>query len=782
MESLVQELKRRNVFKVGAAYAIVAWLIIEVVTTVSDPLGLPGWFDTAVIILLAIGFVIALVLSWIFELTRDGIKPTHTVTPEESVTHETGRKRNHIIVALVIGAAIGAFAIGVMETDPMMETAGTDLIPDIEAAIDTADYETAYVLATQLEMADPGNADLAELWELFSFIATIPSEPSGALVYRRPYRRQDAEWQLLGTTPLENIHFPWGLSEVRLEMNGYEPLYRNMGGIGGAFVMLNPGQEADIGYPSAYDMTLLPVGSLPGNKIRVPGWTETINGTGQPFNEFLLDKYEVTNSEYKAFVDAGGYERPEFWLHPFERDGETLSFEEAMALFTDRSGLAGPSTWVGGDYPDGEDDHPVAGVSWFETAAYARFTGEELPTVYHWRYAMSMTSLPWTSPASNLDSEGTVPVGSTNAMDWTGAYDLQGNVREWVYNETAGQRYILGGAWDDTQYTAASSDTTRSPFDRAAGNGFRLAVTDDPRIATARMPLELPARIAIDFSAVEPVSDDTFAAYRRMFAYDDRPLQPVIEEEIDSRNWTRQLVSLDAGYGNERMLLYLYLPKSAEPPYQTVVFWTGAQVVYLDDYEQTTFPLDFLVSNGRAVAFPVFKETLQRGGRGRAVLPDRDTAAFRDLNIQWVTELRRTLDYLDSRNDIDSRGYGYVGLSWGSVTAPVSLTVDDRFNAAVIVAGGALREDPLMLQGGESYPEIYPITYLPRIDVPVLMLNGEYDMIFPLEIAARPFFDMIGSPEAIKKLVIFPGGHNVPRAEMISQSLEWFDSYLGPVR
>jgi eukaryotic-like serine/threonine-protein kinase len=163
------------------------------------------------------------------------------------------------------------------------------------------------------------------------------------------------------------------------------------------------------------------------------------------------------------------------------------------------------------------------------------------------------------------------------------------------------------------------------------------------------------------------------------------------------------------------------------------------------------------------------------------VLPQRDTTAFRDLNIQWVTELRRTLDYLDTRNDIDSRGYGYVGVSWGSVTAPVALAIENRFRIAVLVAGGALREDPLMLQGGESFPESYPLTYLPRIKVPVLMMNGEYDMIFPLEIAARPFFDMIGTQEAIKKFVIFPGGHTVPRAEMISESLDWFDRYLGPV-
>jgi dienelactone hydrolase len=781
MASMVEELKRRNVIKVAVAYAIVAWLIIQIVIAVSDPLQLPDWFDTAVIVLIGLGFPVALVLAWAFELTPDGIKPAHEVPPDESVTHVTGRKHNHIIIALFIGAALGAFSLKIMEPGATEDLALTETIPQIEAAINTEDWETAYALAMQLEASSPGNAALAELWPLFSFVATIPSEPPGARVYRRPYTYPDAEWQLLGTTPLENMRFPLGLSEVRLELDGYRPLYRTMGGSGGTSVALEPDPDTSVRVVSAYDFKLAADGAMPENKVRVPGWTEFINGTGVQFNEYLLDKYEVSNREYKAFMDAGAYQRPEFWLHPFNRNGQTLSFAQAMALFTDRSGLHGPSTWVAGDYPDGEDDYPVAGVSWYEAAAYARFKGEELPSHYHWRRALAMGTLTWTSPASNLDSDGPLPVGASGAMDWTGAYDLQGNVREWVFNENAGQRYILGGGWEDTQYIAASTDTTRSPFDRSPANGFRLAVTDDPRIDTAMAPLEL-SRIAIDFSAVTPISDDTFAAYQRMFAYDDRPLDTVVEAEVTNRNWTRQLISLDAGYEDERMLLYLYLPLSGTPPYQTVVYWTGAQGVFLDAYEKTNFPLDFLVRNGRVVAVPILKENYERGGRGRPALPLRDTAAFRDLNIQWVTELRRTLDYLDSRNDIDSRGYGYVGVSWGSVTAPVSLTMDDRFNAAVIVAGGALREDPMMLQGGESFPEIYPVTYLPRIDVPVLMMNGEYDMIFPLEIAARPFFDMIGSPEAIKKLVIFPGGHVVPRAEMISESLDWFDRYLGRVQ
>ncbi|NIP92728.1 MAG: SUMF1/EgtB/PvdO family nonheme iron enzyme, partial [Akkermansiaceae bacterium] len=88
-------------------------------------------------------------------------------------------------------------------------------------------------------------------------------------------------------------------------------------------------------------------------------------------DDFFIGKYEVTNREYKRFVDAGGYRNREYWRHPFVKDGEELTWDEAMREFVDPSGQPGPSTWMGGDYPAGRDEYPVSGVSWYEAAAYA---------------------------------------------------------------------------------------------------------------------------------------------------------------------------------------------------------------------------------------------------------------------------------------------------------------------------------------------------------------------------------------------------------------------------
>src|SRR4029453_799353 len=103
--------------------------------------------------------------------------------------------------------------------------------------------------------------------------------------------------------------------------------------------------------------------------------------------DFWLDRYEVTNRQYKEFVDQGAYRSPEHWKEPFVKGGRVLAWEEAMALFRDSTGRPGPATWEAGTYPDGQADHPVGGVSWFEAAAYARFAGKELPTIHHWMRA-----------------------------------------------------------------------------------------------------------------------------------------------------------------------------------------------------------------------------------------------------------------------------------------------------------------------------------------------------------------------------------------------------------
>lgn len=106
---LWQELKRRNVFRVAAAYAVVGWLLIEIADTVFPRLMLPEWSVTLVIALLAIGLPIALVLSWAYELTPEGVKRAEDVEPTQSITPLTGRKLDFVIIGVLV-LALGWFA------------------------------------------------------------------------------------------------------------------------------------------------------------------------------------------------------------------------------------------------------------------------------------------------------------------------------------------------------------------------------------------------------------------------------------------------------------------------------------------------------------------------------------------------------------------------------------------------------------------------------------------------------------------------------------------------
>lgn len=79
-------------------------------------------------------------------------------------------------------------------------------------------------------------------------------------------------------------------------------------------------------------------------------------------------------------------------------------------------------------------------------------------------------------------------------------------------------------------------------------------------------------------------------------------------------------------------------------------------------------------------------------------------------------------------------------------------------------------------------PEEDPVNFLPRIHIPVLMLSGKYDSIFPYELSQKPFFQLLGSPAADKRHRVYEGGLFLPRVDLVAESMKWLDKYLGPVR
>src|SRR5262249_32147380 len=136
-------------------------------------------------------------------------------------------------------------------------------------------------------------------------------------------------------------------------------------------------------------------------------------------------------------------------------------------------------------------------------------------------------------------------------------------------------------------------------------------------------------------------------------------------------------------------------------------------------------------------------------------------------------DLLRTSDYLQARGDINMEQIGYYGRSWGARIGPRLSTIEPRLKALVLEGGGLddmpLRQEQVFLDGRHS---------LPQVKVPVLMLNGEPDPIFPVKESQKPMFELLGSP--IKEHYVHPGsGHMLPRNVKLQKMLQWFDRYLG---
>jgi dienelactone hydrolase len=531
--------------------------------------------------------------------------------------------------------------------------------------------------------------------------------------------------------------------------------------------------------PSEQKVTLWPERRVPAGMVVVSGARLGLTyplGQAAPsveIDDFLIDQHEVTNEDYQKFVDTGGYQRREFWNQPFVREGRTVSWDEAIRSFQDATGRPGPATWEGGSYPKGKEKHPVAGVSWYEAAAYAEFVGKSLPSAYHWlRASQSQTFTELIAAGSNFRGSGTQPVGAPGAISGFGTVDMAGNVKEWCLNEALDQRrFILGGGFGEATYQFNFTDA-HFPWERRANFGFRCVKLDAPAsaLAAAKVDTHVP-----DFWKEKPVSDEIFRAFLGLYAYDKTELNARVEETETTAEWTRQKISFDAAYGNERVIAHVYVPKSGSPPRQTVVFFTGASGMLedklsLSDVEEG---LDFLIRSGRALIVPVFKGFYERRDDLRP--GGKPPALFRDHVIAWSKDLGRSLDYLATRTDIDATRLAYLGFSHGSSVAPVMLSVESRFRAAILNSGGfQLRHD---------LPEVDELNFAPRLKIPVLMLNGRYDTGFPLELSQLPLFHALGTPAAEKRHVIYEAGHgDFPHREEVRECLDWLDKYLGPVR
>jgi dienelactone hydrolase len=181
--------------------------------------------------------------------------------------------------------------------------------------------------------------------------------------------------------------------------------------------------------------------------------------------------------------------------------------------------------------------------------------------------------------------------------------------------------------------------------------------------------------------------------------------------------------------------------------------------------------INFLMQSGRAVLFPIYKSTYERGDGLLSDRPDL-TSGYRDHVVQWSKDVARSIDYLETRSDIAADKIGYYGVSWGATMGAIIPAVEERLKALVLVVGGFWQQ--------KAVPEVEQINFAPRVKAPVLMLNGRHDFVFPLESSQTPMFTLLGTPSEHKRHLLVDSGHSVPARALVTHTLQWFDRYLGP--
>jgi len=682
--------------------------------------------------------------------------------------------------ALVL-IALGFVIYSILKRQAKINLVRDELLPKIESLIEAGQgsYVEAYKLAVEGEKYLPNDPKLTEFFSKIAVTISIQTEPPGAKISQKEYQAAESEWTYLGVSPIEKIRLPVGFFRWKAEKEGYETVYA-----------ASPTFDLDYANPRYVvplnlNRKLDERGKIPQGMVRIKG--EKVERIGE-IGDFLIDQYEVTNKQFKEFVDRGGYQEKKYWKEKFLKDGNELTWEEAMKMFVDQTGRPGPATWLAGDYPGGQDDYPVSGISWYEAAAFAEFMGKSLPTLHHWGIAaeggisqilLSRGFNSLLAPLSNFMGKGPARVGSYPGMTGYGAYDMAGNVREWCWNEAITGRITRGGAWNDAPYMFEDSSQAL-PLDRSPRNGFRCVYYLEPNkipasAFEAAKIVELP-----DFYKAKPVPDSVFQTYKEQFSYDKTGLDARVEwKKESSEDWTEEKVTFKAAYENERMIAHLFLPRKGSPPYQTVIFYPGGGVVAqpssenLDKYWEFEDRLSLIVKNGRAVLFPIYEGTFERSDVAYAPVGANPNSYLRtELLIKIIKDFRRCIDYLETRSDIDSQKLAYFGWSSGGSRGAMIPAVEDRLKASILAVGGL---------SGAGRLEVRDINYVGRVRVPTLMLNGRYDLDVPYETSGKPFFDLLGTPKEDKRQKLYETDHYVPINEIIKETLAWLDKYLGPV-
>ncbi len=703
--------------------------------------------------------------------------PTQVLT-ERIAPKAAAPRRLWIAAAIVALAAIAGW--GALRAYRIAQARA--LLPQLERLADERKYFEAWDLAQQLRPWIAADERLQRSRSKIVEVLAVTSDPPGARVYLQRVLPHDelGPRELLGTTPLPDTDVARGEFILTVEKDGYAPFTRSLG----LTPLYHPGLLIPQP-PPKLELKLLKISDVPAGMVPVPGGNYRITGWSRPSEQtvmlapFFIDRAEVSNRDFAQFIRDGGYRRRELWKVPIVKDGRTLTWEDAMSEFHDTTGLPGPRRWAQQKYADGQDDYPVTDITWYEAAAFAEARGKRLPTIFEWDKAArngvadSMgVAYPWgiagegedITARANFRGHGSMPVTSLPAgMSAYGVYHLAGNVKEWLRNSYDSGFAAAGGAWDEPVYQFGQFGSYPGFFN-AQNFGFRC-VRESGASDQGEFRLTSNSTVPV----YKAVDDAEFARIAKLYDYPAAPLDAKIAEVKETEEWTRQRITYSSS--GRTALAFLYLPKGFKPPYQVIQYIPAGDVASgrRPLTTSTEVVLGPELRSGRAVFAVALEGYLDRPRTSPS--PEAVEDLVPDI-IASVTDIRRGLDYLATRKDIDSTKVGVYGPSAGSVHGMIVTGLDHRFRAVAFMGVGIGAR-------AVQYPApINRINFAPRITAPKLLLHGKYDEADLLVTQGEPLYRLMPEP---KRLEIFESGHIVPADQAIRALNTFFDQTLGKV-
>lgn len=668
-------------------------------------------------------------------------------------------------------------------------------------------YAEAYDLAMQVIARRPSELRVSSLIREVSDDLSVFTKPAGAQVYLR--RLGAGRMELIGVTPINHLRVARAEYILSLKKTGYadfertvsSALQRTLAIVSKKSLDVRAQQEMqDLQGSAVPTLTSEPGGiriqqelreasQLPHEMVAIPGGEYRLHNASRPteasvhLDDYFIDKFEVSNRDFKAFVEAGGYRNRQFWEPVFFNAHGSMATQ-----FRDKTGLPGPRGWIGGTFPTGKEMYPVAGITWHEARAYCHFRGKDLPTLFQWEKAAKPpewtpfgVTFPWglfdpndIGKRANFDSAGIAPVNSFEfGMSHFGVYNSAGNAAEWIRNRYGDGYAVAGGASNGPPYDFLNYRAYPA-LSSTATLGCRCALTAG---STPHDEAGMPLARDRDAFHYRASTDREFKTSVAHYTFERTPLNAAILGATESGSWRREEISFD-GRDGQQMKAFLYLPKSANSPYQVIHYlgggglWFGLPVT--EDIEGSARLAPYLRA-GRAV----FVEILD-GFNGRHTGKYSKTLAnaefgsseYRDGLISWIGDMQRGVDYLETRSDIDRQKIAFWNDSTYSVGV-LNAAINQRYSSVILVASGGLSTTLSRLTA-----DMNPFHFAPHIRAPKLVLNGRYDDWCP-ETSVRPFFGLLQAP---KKRLQFEGAHMPPPEIAVPIINSFLDETLGPVR